>query len=177
MRRSSHGINHDRRFLSLDILRRLGRRYFLVLAWHRLVKGAVFCVGHAVRAPALPWHRRPGGTNPIRVAARSCSAIGPAQAPVWACASPSPDLGRCHPSIGCDIPPQIPLESRATVVKRSSTSPATSPKRLTRKLSLLRHPLNHGRPALRAHGIGLGDHRNPRVRHRLPIWDLSNQFL
>jgi len=39
VRRGGHGINHDGGFLSLDILRRPGRSYFLVLARHRLVKG------------------------------------------------------------------------------------------------------------------------------------------
>src|ERR1700735_3360352 len=54
---------------------------------------------------------------------------------------------------------------------------ATPPERLARKLSLLRRPLNHGRPALWAHGRGLGHHCPARVHRRIPALDPRNQFL
>lgn len=107
MRRSSHGINPDGSFLSLDVLR---------LAW-----------------PFVPL------LFAILLRLRSGRNFLLRRSP--ACGSP---FSRPAPSGTGSRDLQNPSTLRIA---------ATSPKRLTRKLSLLRCPLNHGRPALRAHAL------------------------
>ena len=67
-RRSGHGINHNWCFQSLDILRwpSAAPRYPAPLAARRQLPVAAFFVGHAVRAPAVAWHRRVRGSTLTR---------------------------------------------------------------------------------------------------------------